>query len=361
VPTSSARRLVLFLAALAAKPATLALALALAARAAPAQTLQELALYQGEDREQRLAEGAKKEGALVYYTTFPNEYAERLTAPFEKRYGVKVSVWRARSELVLQRAIAEARGGSPGADVITIISPQAEALRRERLLQEVRSPHQEDLIPSAVPAHREWVATLQHVIVQAYNTGKVRKEDLPKTYEDLLGPKWKGKLAIEGDDHEWVSSVIADMGPARGVGFFRELVAKNGISVRSGHTLLTNLVASGEAPLALAVYQYSVEQAKKKGSPIDWFLIGPAVSISNGIAVPRKAPHPHAALLFYDYVLSPQGQGVLAKIGYVPTSVKVESPVKGVKLKFLDAATLVDEQEKSFRQFEQIILKGAAR
>src|SRR5262245_45650977 len=112
------------------------LSLAALSLSAGAQTLQKLALYQGADRQQRLAEGAKKEGALIYYTTFPNEYAERLTAPFEKRYGVKVSVWRARSELVLQKAIAEARGGSPGADVITIISPQAEVLRREQLLQE---------------------------------------------------------------------------------------------------------------------------------------------------------------------------------------------------------------------------------
>jgi iron(III) transport system substrate-binding protein len=245
--------------------------------------------------------------------------------------------------------------------VITIISPQLEALRREGLLQEIHSAHHKDHVHFAVPAHREWVATLQHVFVQAYNTNKVSKADVPKTYLDLLAPKWKGKLAIEGDDHEWLSSVIADMGHDAGVKFWRDLVARNGLSVRSGHPLLTNLVASGEVPLALTVYQYSVEQAKKKGSPIEWFVIEPAVSITNGVAVPRKAPHPHAALLFYDYLISPQGQRILAKIGYVPTSTKVESPVKGVKLKLLDAATLLDEQEKSSRLFEQIILKGAMR
>ena len=341
--------------------AALVYALPLAVHAAQAQTLQELALYRGGDRQQRLAEGAKKEGSLLFYTTYPAEHASSLVEPFKSKYGIKVNVWRARSEIVLQRAIAEARAGSLAVDVITVFSPAAETLRRENLLQEIRSPHHEDLVRSAVPAHREWVATLQHVIVQAYNTSKVGKEELPRNYADLLAPKWKGKLAIEGDDHEWVSSVIQDMGEARGVAFFRELVAGNGISVRSGHTLLTNLVASGEVPLALAVYQYSVEQAKKKGSPIDWFVIGPAVSITNGIVVPKRAPHPHAALLFYDYVLSSEGQRILAKIGYVPTSLKVESPVKGVELKSLDVATLVDEQEKSYRLFEQIILKGAAR
>jgi iron(III) transport system substrate-binding protein len=310
---------------------------------------------------QRVVEGAKKEGSLLLYTTFPSEYANQLIEPFEKHHGIKVNHWRARSEIVLRKALAEGRAGGATADVITIITPQLEALRREGLLQAVQSPNQKDHPPFAIPAHREWVSQVQHVFVHAYNTNLVRKQDLPSGWTDLLDARWKGKLAIEGDDHEWLSSVIADMGQAEGVKFWRELVATNGISVRSGHPLLTNLVASGEVPLALTVYQYSVEQAKKKGSPIDWFVIEPAVSITNGVAVPRKAPHPHAALLFYDYLISPVGQRILAKIGYVPTHTKIESPVKGVKLKLLDAAALLDEQEKSTRLFEQIIVKGAAR
>jgi iron(III) transport system substrate-binding protein len=329
--------------------------------AAHPQALQRLATYQGADRQQRLVDGAKKEGAVLFYTTFPSEYANQLIEPFEKQYGVKVNHWRARSEVVLRKALAEGRAGGPTADVITTISPQLDALRREGLLQEIRSPYHRDHADFAIPAHREWVATLQHVFVHAYNTDKVRKEELPRTWQDLLAPRWKGKLAIEGDDHEWLSSVIADMGHAEGVKFWRDLVATNGLSVRSGHPLLTNLVASGEIPLALTVYQYSVEQAKKKGSPIDWFVIEPAVSITNGVAVPRKASHPHAALLFYDHLISPEGQRILAKIGYVPTHTRIESPVKGVKLKLLDAGRLLDEQEKSTRLFEQIILKGAAR
>src|SRR6267142_2273179 len=299
--------------------AALVFALSSSVHTAHSQTLQKLAGYQGEDRQQRLVEGARKEGSLLFYATFPLEYADQLIEPFRSRYGIKVDLWRARSEIVLRKVIAEARAGGPSADVIAIISPQQEALRRENLLQEIHSPYQKDLVPAAVPAHREWVATLHHVFVQAYNTDKVRKEDLPRTYRDLLEPKWKGKLAIEGDDHEWVSSVIADMGEAEGVRFFRDLVAGNGLSVRSGHPLLTNLVAAGEVPIALTVYQYSVEQAKKKGSPIDWFVIGSSVSISNGIAITRKAPHPHAAVLFYDYLLGETAQRVLACIGYVPT------------------------------------------
>ena len=339
----------------------LALLLALATHGALAQ-LAELATYTGADREARLVAGAKKEGALLWYTTFPSEYSNQLAAPFEKRYGIQVTHWRARSEIVLAKALAEGRSGGATADVITLISPQLEALRREGLLARVLSPYQADHVAFAVPAHREWVATLSHVFVQAYNTTKVRKEELPRTWRDLLDPRWKGRLAIESDDHEWLASIVADMGEARGAEFFRQLVATNGLKVHSGHALMTNLVASGEVPLALTVYQYSVEQAKKKGSPIDWFVLGPtAVSITNGVTVPKRAPHPYAALLFYDYLISPEGQRVFAEIGYVPTSTKVASPVKGVQLKYLDAAKLFDEQESSSRLYEQLIVKGAAR
>jgi iron(III) transport system substrate-binding protein len=322
---------------------------------AHSQTLQKLATSTDEGRQQRLIEGAKKEGSLLFYTTTPSEYTSQLIEPFEKKYGIKVNVWRARSEMILQRVINEARGGKSVADVVASISPPMEALHRENLLQEIDSPHHRELIPSAVPAHRQWASTLQYVFVQAYNTSKVSKDELPKTYQDLLAPKWKGKLAIEGSDHEWMTSVIKDMGEANGTRFFGELTAAHGLSVRNGHPLLTNLVASGEVPLALTVYQYSVAQAKKKGSPIDWFVIEPAVTIADAMGILKKAPHPHAALLFYDYMISPEAQRILAKIGYFPTNSKVEPPIKNIKLKVLDPGTLLDEQERSYNRFDSIL------
>ncbi len=331
------------------------LALALSIPAAHSQAVQQLATSTDESRQQRLIDGAKKEGSLLFYTTTPTEYANLLIEPFEKKYGIKVNMWRARSELILQRVMAEAQAGKSVADVVASISPPMEALRRENLLQEIVSPHHKELIPSAAPAHRQWASTLQYVFVQAYNTTKVSKDELPKTYQDLLASKWKGKLGIEGGNHAWVASVMKDMGEPNGTRFFNDLAAGNGLSVRSGHPLLTNLVASGEVPLALTLYQYSVEQAKKKGSPIDWFVIEPAITIPDAMAVMKKAPHPHAALLFYDYMLSPEAQRILAKIGYYPTSTKVEPPIKNIKLKVLDAGTLLDDHAKSFSRFEGIL------
>ena len=315
--------------------------------------MEELAHYAGPDRMQRLVEGAKKEGSLVWYNAFTSENVKQLIEPFEKKYGIKVNVWRARAELTLQRFIYEARADKPVADIIT--SSAAEVLHRENLLQEIVSPYQKELIPSAVPAHREWAAVLQFVLVQAYNTNKVNKDELPKTYQDLLAPKWKGKLGIEGTDHVWVTSVINDMGEANGTRFFDDLTAGNKLSVRLGHPLMTNLVASGEVPLALTVYQYSVEEAKKSGAPIDWFVIDSAVATFGAMAIPKKAPHPHAAILFYDYMISAEGQSIIAKIGYPTTNLKVKSPIGNVKLKFLDPGSLIDGEEKSNTRFESIL------
>ena len=236
------------------------------------------------------------------------------------------------------------------------IAPSVEALRREKLLQEVRSPASRNLLQGAAPEHGQWAATLLYVFVQAYNTDKVRKGDLPKSYADLLDPKWKGMIGIEASDHEWFYAVARRMGEEKGAKLFRDLVADNKLSVRTGHPLLTNLVASGEIALALTVYNYSPGQLRKKGAPIDSFVIEPAIAIPDAIAVPAQAPHSNAAILFRDYMLGEHAQRLLARIGYVPTHTKVQSPLKDTKLQILDPSALVDDYERSNALFEEVIL-----
>lgn len=323
---------------------------------AQAQTAIDPATYAGADRTERLIAGAKKEGTVTVYTTTPGEYMRMLTDGFEKKYGVKVVVWRGLSEQVLQRTLSEARGNKHTVDVIQNISTSMEALHREHILQSVNSPLGKTLIADALPPHQGWAPTMHYVFVQAYNTNKVKKEELPKTYEDLLDPKWRGRLAIESGDFDWLNEVMKTMGEAKGRALFCALGTKNDMSVRTGHALLVNMVASGEVPLALTVYQYSPQQAKQKGAPIDWFAIEPAIAITDGIGVAKKAPSPYAAVLFYDYMLGEEGQNILAKIGYVPASTKVESPIKGMRLKRLNAATLLDDGERSKIAFDDVII-----
>ena len=300
---------------------------------------------------------ARKEGALTVYTTIAEKDLPTLIKPFESKYGVKVTVWRAGTSNVLQRALQETSAKKYDVDVIHIGSPEMEALAREQVLLPITSPVQNDLQPGSVPAHRQWAATLLSVWVQAYNTKLVNKANLPRTYRDLLDPKWKGKLGVEGKDEDWFASVVDVMGGGEtGLKFFRDLVATNGLSVRQGHTLLNNLVISGEVPLALNIYNYMPEQARKKGAPIDWFAIEPAIARSNGVGVSRHAPHPNAAMLFYEYLLG-DAQQYFVSMDYVPSNTKVASPLKGIKIVQTSPARSLDESDRWGALFQNIVAR----
>jgi len=305
-------------------------------------------------------EAAKKEGTLTFYTTIAEKDLPVIIKPFEDKYGIKVNVWRAGTDKVLQRAVAETRAKRYEFDAVHFGAPEMEALSREKILAPVTSPVHKDLLPGSVPAHKEWAATILSVWVQAYNTQAVKKADLPKTYQDLLDPKWKGKLGIEAKNDDWFATVVHQIGSEQqGIDYFRKLVATNGISPRQGHTLLNNMVVSGEVPLALTVYNYMPEQAKKKGAPIDWFVIEPAIARANAIGVARHAQHPNAALLFYEYLLGPDGQKAMVSIDYVPTNTKVESPLKGVKIIQTDPIRSLDQSDKWKKLYEDTVLKKA--
>jgi iron(III) transport system substrate-binding protein len=317
--------------------------------------------YQGADRMDRIVAAAKKEGTLTLYTTFAEKDQPTLIKPFESKYGVKVNIWRAGTDKVLQRTLTEAAARRYDVDVVHFGTPEMEALSREKILQAVVSPAQKDLLPGSVASHREWAATLLSVWVQAYNTNLIKKADLPRSYADLLDPKWKGKLGIEAKNQDWFASAVEIMGGGeKGLKFFRDLVATNGISVRQGHTLLTNMVVAGEVPLALTVYNYMPEQAKRRGAPVDWFALEPAVARSNAVGVTKRAPHPAAAVLFYDYMLT-EAQKFLVGMDYVPTSTKVPSPLKGVKILQTDPIRSLDEAEKWQKLFDDTVIKRAGR
>jgi len=320
-----------------------------------------LATYEGPDRLQRITEAAKKEGALTLYTTIAEKDLPAIIKPFEVKYGIKVTVWRAGTDKVLQRTLAEAAAKRDEVDVVHFGSPEMEALSREKVLLAVKSPTYKLLTAGSVPAHNQWAATLLSVWVQAYNTNVIKKEDLPKTWADLLHPKWKGKLGLEAKNQDWFQTVVDLMGGGdKGLKFFQDLVATNGISPRKGHTLLNNMVVSGEVPMALTVYNYMPEQAKKKGAPIDWFVLEPAIARSNAVGVAARAKHPAAALLFHEYMLT-DAQPLLVGIDYVPTNSTVPSPLKGVKILITDPIRSLDEAAKWEKLFDDTVVNKAAR
>jgi iron(III) transport system substrate-binding protein len=311
------------------------------------------------DREAFLAQGARKEGEVVVYTSLITEDLAALSAAFEKKYGVKVKGWRAGSEKVLQRAVTEARANRNDADVIETNGPELESLYREKVLQPFKSPHLKELMPQALRPHGQWVGTRINMFVQMYNTQLVKKADLPAKYSDLADPRWKGKLGIEAEDEDWFATAVKGEGEEAGLRIFREIGRANGFSVRKGHTLLAGLVASGEIAFALTTYSHGAEKLKRKGAPVDWYAIEPAIGRANGIAIVRRPPHPHAAMLFADFLLSAEGQKILERGGYVPANLRVASLGQKLPLRFVDPATVLDEDEKWKKLYKEIVWGNA--
>lgn len=318
-----------------------------------------LANLTGPEREQRLAAGALKEGEVTLYTSLTVDELQNLASAFEKKYGVKLRFWRASSEKIIQRIVTEARAGRFDFDIVETNGPELEALYREKMLAPASSPHDADLLPIALRPHKAWVGTRVNMFVQAWNTRLVSRDELPRKWSDLLDPRWKGKLAIEAEDVDWFGALIKGLGEEKGLNLFRDIAASNGISVRKGHSLLAGLVASGEVPLALTVYSHNADKQKQKGAPIDWYVIPPAFVRPNGMGVSNKPVHPHAAMLLYDFLLSPTGQRIIEKGDYIPANRKLDNPAQKLSFEVIDPAIVLDEGAKWEKFWQQIIVKQA--
>jgi iron(III) transport system substrate-binding protein len=301
--------------------------------------------YQGADREARLLEGARREGSVILYTSLAPTESKPLAEAFEKKYGVKVELWRALSDKVVQRVVTEARGKRNAVDVVETNGPEMEMLAREKLLAEFLSPHVADLPKEAIPPHRTWMPDRLNFFVVGFNTSKVQRSEIPATYEGFLDPKWKGRIGLEATDSEWMAALVKAWGEAKGLAYFRALAAMNP-DMRKGHVLLAELVAAGEVPVGLTMYNSNIESLRKKGAPIDFVPVQPVAARPQGVGVVRNAPHPHAAVLFADFVISPEAQALFESMGRVPASTRVKSRLNDFPFTMIDPAIALDESAK---------------
>ena len=326
-------------------------------------------LYKGADREARLLDAAKKEGALSVYTSLNTRDSGPIVEAFEKKYGVRTQLWRASSEKVVQRAVTEARAGRHSVDAFESNGPELEQLFREKLLSEFWSPHFKDLPPAAFPKHRHYVADRFNFFVLAWNTQLVKPEDVPSSYADLLLPKYKGKVGIEANDTDWFAGMVKAMGSdksenkndgksdEKGLAYFRQLAATQP-QVRTGHTLMGELLSSGEIAIVVSIYNHVVEKMIVRGAPVKWKALAPTLGRPNGVAVAKQAAHPHAALLFADFMLSPQGQQLIKERSRVPASMAVESHMNKFPYEMIDPVVTLDEDDKWDKLWSQLFLSG---
>lgn len=322
-----------------------------------AQANKNIYLYKGADREQKLIDGAKKEGALVLYSTTTVKDAAVITAAFEKKYGIKATHWRAGQDKLIQRVIQESRAGRYDVDIIETDAAHMEMLHREKLLEEFHSPAFVNLPAVAFPKHRRYVASRFAFFVMGYNTKLVAPQDVPTSYDDLLDPKWAGKLCIEATDVEWFAAIVKAMGEEKGLAYFRKLAAQKP-QMRQSHILVAELVAAGELPIVLTAYNNNIETLKKKGAPVEWKPLPPTFGRTSSVGLHTRAPHPHAALLFADFLLSDEGQEIIKSLNRVPTSTKVDSPLNKFPYALTDPHTVLDEWNKWERLWSNLFLGG---
>ena len=302
-------------------------------------------------------ERAKHEGTLSLHTSMQVVDSGPLTQAFERKYGIRVQLWRASGEHLVQRAVTEARAGRHEVDVFETDGAQMEILHRERLLAPFPLAAVSGIPREIIPAHGDYVPTRLSLYVMAYNTRLVKPEDVPKSYAEVLDRKWAGRIGLEAADVAWFAATAKGMGEERGIAFFRELAARKP-SMRGGHTLLAELVAAGEVPLVLDAHVQGVARLKARGAPIDWKPLDPAFGQPSSVGIARTAPHPNAAALFAEFMLSREGQEIIKARNRVPVSTAVDSPLNKFRYAVIDPAIVLDEWDRWEKLWSELFLGG---
>jgi iron(III) transport system substrate-binding protein len=240
--------------------------------------------------------------------------ANAVIGEFERRYPfVKVKLQRTGSEKLLTRVLTEARAKKTFADVIQTVEFSMHIFNRSGILAR-HTPSANALYPKDFKEEGFWTTVYYNAYVTGYNTRLVAARALPRTYDDLLDPKWKGRLLMEGTKAEWFAGMLQILGQERGLKFMRDL-AKQQPSPREGHELLAQLVVAGEGIFDVNIPAASVERMKERGAPMDWTALGPVPATMVGAGVAAQAPHPNAARIFLDFLLSREGQKLMQTPG----------------------------------------------
>jgi len=280
-------------------------------------------------------DAAKREGEIVFYASMNLAEANIMIAEFEKRYpSLQVKLNRAGSEKLLTRVLAEARAKRVAADVIQTVEFSMHILKRSGVLARYIAPS-DFLYPKNFKDEGFWTTVYYNPYVTAYNTRLVAPRMAPKTYDDLLDPKWKGKMTMEDTKADWFAGMLQIMGQERGLQYMRQL-AKQEPMLREGHELLAQLIAAGEGFFDINIPASSVDRMKEKGAPIDWIALGEAPAIMVGIGLASQAAHVNAAKLFMDFALSREGQRLQQGFGRLVarTDLASEQPaaIKQIKM-----------------------------
>jgi iron(III) transport system substrate-binding protein len=262
--------------------------------------------------EEELVRAAKKEGQVVFWSSMRVEDSKALATGFEAKYPfLKVDIFRAGGEQIVNRAIAEHMAGKTTYDVLNAFA--LKVLQNRGLLQPYAAPEAAHYPNGFKDTQNFWVSLYSGYNVIGYSTKLVAKNEVPKNWEDLLNPRWKGKLGMDDEEYFWYAGMLNHWGPERGRKYM-EALAKQDLQFRNGHALLADLLSVGEIPAAVVVYPDQIEQMKAKGQQVEWVRTSDPVLVNLApVGVAAKAPHANSAKLFMNYSISKEGQEILQK------------------------------------------------
>jgi len=308
-----------------------------------------------QDRDAMIAK-AKEEKEFDYYSTTDIRDGTAMVHAFQKKYPfIEPKLLRLGSTQVVVKVLQEHRGGAHLFDVISATSFQFYEIFKENLFQKYDSPERRAFAEDFKDKDGVWVSAYHNASVVAYNTKLLKPVDLPKSYDDLLAPKWKGKMLMDSRETEWYASMLQILGQEKGLRLMRGL-AKQDLSFRPGRTLITQVLSAGEAPLAVNDYDHLVQAAKKLGGPVESLPLTPVVSRVTPIALGRYAPHPNVGKLFIDFALSEEGQKILRSFGRSSARKGIEPDElqkRGIKL-YVSDISLAKDYARYDKEFKEI-------
>jgi iron(III) transport system substrate-binding protein len=305
-----------------------------------------------------LIDGAKKEGKMIFYTSVETEFARALTSAFETKYPyIKTDIFRSSHERIFSRLNVERKTGSYNADVLSVGEFETYHMQKRGLLTPYKSPFAAVYPDGFKDPDGYWTDFYDNLIVTAYNTTRVKREELPKSYEDLLHPRWRRRMVLDKNEDRWFANMLHLMGEKKGMEFMQAL-AKQEVAIRSGRSLITQLLAAGEFDLQIVAYWYRPHLLKKQGAPVDWIAMEPALVALHPISIIDRAPHPNAAKLFIDYVLSDEGQRLFASRGREPVRPGIRPEGYPSHLKVVPSRVELAEKLADYtRRYEALFVK----
>jgi len=255
----------------------------------------------------KLIEGAKKEGELVIYGTTDLRQSLLINEKFQAKYPfINVKLNRLTSDNLFPRVISETRSGKFLSDLLQNNTLGMYFLKKGNFLARYDSP-EERFYGKDFKDPGYWTTSSMNVHVIGYNTKSVARNQLPKTWEDLLLPAWTGRIMVSPRE-QWFSWILQTMGKEKGLNYMRALAKQKPAVRRESTAMRAQLLTAGEADLDVDSTYSVLHPLIKKGAPVNWTTLGSALVVTVGYGLTAKAPHPNAAKLFIDFVLSQEGQ-----------------------------------------------------